>query len=108
MVSLRNAKVFEWTVPSKIFELIATQRRIIGLVDGEASRLIQHTQAGVVLEPRNHVALADEIEKMIVSPERRRISGEALEILQAEYSYDVLAPQYIEFLEETIQKYKSR
>lgn len=104
LVSLRKAKAFEWTVPSKIFELISTKRRIIALVDGEAARLVQQTKAGVVLPPSDSVALADELEKFMQRPELGSVGDAPLHALEEEYSYDILAERYLELLEDTEQK----
>ena len=102
IVSLRKAKVFEWTVPSKIFELISTRRRIIGLVDGEAARLLMETRAGDVLPPGDAVALADKFEELAQNQQKLTMSDYAFNMLQKEYSYDVLAEKYVQLLEKVV------
>lgn len=101
LVCLRRAKVFEWTVPSKIFELIATRRKIIGLLEGEAAQLIEKTKSGIVLAPGDHRGLAACLEELALNPDSRQQDPAALDLLEA-YNYDTLAQQYLQLLEDVL------
>lgn len=104
IVSLRNKKAFEWTVPSKIFELISTQRKIIALVSGEAAQIIKNTASGTVLQPGDVSALTQELEKLITEKSTCFMGDEPLNKIKAEYSYDVLAHRYLELLENLVDR----
>lgn len=58
VVSLRNWEPFAWTVPSKLYELMASGRHISGIVAGEAAEIIRSTDSGDVVPPGDVIALA--------------------------------------------------
>jgi len=59
LVSLRDWEPFRWTVPSKLYEALATGRHVTAAVDGEAADLVRSTGAGDVVPPEDPAALAD-------------------------------------------------
>jgi glycosyltransferase involved in cell wall biosynthesis len=48
LVSLRNDRVFDLTIPSKIQSYLACRKPLIGSLNGEGSRVIKEANAGVV------------------------------------------------------------
>lgn len=59
VVSLRDWTPFEWTVPSKLYELMATGRHVTAILRGEGARIVQDSGAGVVVPPGDVKALTD-------------------------------------------------
>ncbi|WP_129656948.1 glycosyltransferase family 4 protein [Rothia halotolerans] len=57
-VSLRDWAPFRWTVPSKLYELLATNRHVSALVAGESAEIIRDARAGFVAAPGDAKALA--------------------------------------------------
>ncbi len=58
IVSLRDWEPFEWTVPSKLYELLATGKHITAIVSGEAARIVGEAGAGDVVQPGDAEAIA--------------------------------------------------
>ncbi len=58
LVSLRDWEPFRWTVPSKLYETMATRRHVTACVAGEAAELVLSLEAGDVVPPGDVEALA--------------------------------------------------
>lgn len=99
IVSLKDTKPFQWTVPSKIFELLSTQRRIIGLVSGEAARILERSGVSSVVPPQDARALADELKRLVNDRSQLEVSTMGRFLLYNDYSYDTLARRYLNALE---------
>ena len=60
LIHLRNDAVFADVIPSKIFEAMAMGLPLLIVApDGEATRIIEQTGAGLTVAPEDPVALAD-------------------------------------------------
>jgi glycosyltransferase involved in cell wall biosynthesis len=59
IVSLRDWKPLEWTVPSKLYEVMASGAYATACVAGEAAELVMSVGAGAVVPPGDVEALAD-------------------------------------------------
>ncbi|MCP3426198.1 glycosyltransferase family 4 protein [Rothia sp. AR01] len=57
-VSLRDWAPFRWTVPSKLYELLATNVHVSALVSGESAEIVRAADAGFVAAPGDAKALA--------------------------------------------------
>jgi len=61
LVPLKKADVFKTVIPTKMLEFMACGRPVVlGLV-GQARKVVDQAQAGVFVEPENHVALVQAI-----------------------------------------------
>lgn len=58
LVALRSWEPFHWTVPSKLYEALATGRHISASIAGEAARIVMESRAGHVVTPEDPDALA--------------------------------------------------
>jgi glycosyltransferase involved in cell wall biosynthesis len=78
VVPLRDSPVFESVIPSKIFECMATATpMILSIPEGEATRLAEHWECGVAVQPENPDELAEMIRSLADNPDRRRKMGDA-------------------------------
>ncbi|WP_277209376.1 glycosyltransferase family 4 protein [Isoptericola croceus] len=59
LVSLRDWRPLEWTVPSKLYEAMASGRLVTACVAGESAELVASTGAGSVVPPGDVAMLAD-------------------------------------------------
>src|SRR5699024_8702874 len=59
IVSLRDWAPFAWTVPSKLYEMLATGRHVTALLEGEAADVVRDADAGDVLAPGDEDALVE-------------------------------------------------
>lgn len=51
VVSLRDWVPFEWTIPSKLYEVLATNRHVSAMLAGEAAQIVKDSGAGFVCDP---------------------------------------------------------
>ena len=100
VVPLAPVAAFQKTVPSKIFEIMACEIPVIASVDGEARRIVEQSQSGVVTRPGNARELADAVVGMFdTSVERRAAMGTAgRAYVGVNYSRVVIADRYLELL----------
>jgi glycosyltransferase involved in cell wall biosynthesis len=78
LVSLRTNDVFEKTIPGKVQAYLASGRPVIGMINGEAARVIQESGAGFACESGNGTALAAVTEQLAgLSLTERKKMGES-------------------------------
>ncbi|EFC85832.1 glycosyltransferase family 4 protein [Parafrankia sp. EUN1f] len=94
LVPLRDVPLFETFIPSKMFELLAAGRPLIGSVRGEAARIL--TEAGaVVVPPEDPEALAGAILDLATDPDRNVAMGlAAREHVARHFDRSALAARY--------------
>lgn len=64
LVCLRDEPIFALTVPSKVQSYLACGKPILASVAGEASRIIEQSQAGLVVPPSSPYELSQAMKKM--------------------------------------------
>ena len=106
IVSLKDTKPFRHTVPSKIFELLSTQRRIIGLVAGEAAMILQRSGVSTVVPPQNAQALADALEQLIGNSTELAVGTTGRYLLYNDYNYGTLSRRYLAKLERAVDRWR--
>ncbi|NMB92508.1 MAG: glycosyltransferase family 4 protein, partial [Parcubacteria group bacterium] len=57
LIPYKNDPVFKENIPSKMFEYMAAKKPIIINLEGEASRMIQEAQAGILVKPNDPLDL---------------------------------------------------
>lgn len=102
VVSLRDWAPFAWTVPSKLYELLATGRHITALLDGEAADVVRAAGAGDVLAPQDEDALVELWGRLAVdrSGLAERDGGRAW--VAANADDELLARRYLEILHDVV------
>lgn len=100
LVPLAPIPIFQETIPSKIFEVMACGRPLIASLSGEAADIVRRCDAGFVTPPGDGAALAHAIEKMRLLPaaERDAMGGRARECVSTHYDRRQLAERYLELL----------
>jgi colanic acid biosynthesis glycosyl transferase WcaI len=86
-----------YSVPSKLFNLMAAGRGIVAMVEseGEVARIIRQAECGVVVEPGDVPGLAAAVRRLASDPERCRAMGRnARRFLEAEFPAEVLCRRY--------------
>jgi glycosyltransferase involved in cell wall biosynthesis len=98
LVSLRDWPSFRFTVPSKLYELLATQRHVSAAVAGEAAEIVAASGGGDLVPPGDPealaalwTALAEDRGRLDIGPGPRKWVTEHADL-------DGLADQYLELL----------
>ncbi|WP_193105944.1 glycosyltransferase family 4 protein [Brachybacterium sp. FME24] len=98
VVSLRDWAPFKWTVPSKLYEMLATGRHITALLDGEAADVVRAADAGHVLPPQDVAALTDLWRELAAHRSRAGVRASGRAWVADNADDDVLARRYLEIL----------
>ena len=61
LVPLKNKKLFNDAIPSKMFEYMACERPIIVGIRGEAKKIVRNINSGMAIEPENPFRLSEAI-----------------------------------------------
>lgn len=96
LIPLRNTPVFESVIPSKMFECMAMGIPVLmSLPEGEATGILNETDAGVCVPPEDPQAMADVIQALHGDPQRRvALRQRGLEAARA-YSRDQQAEKML-------------
>ncbi len=105
LVPLRNIPLFDTFIPSKMFEIMAMERPIIGSVRGESAGILSSSGGAVVVSPEDSEAVANALCALRDNPEQRRLMGEHGRLfVEKYYSRKILAAKYVEVMREAIQE----
>ncbi len=75
IVPLKDKKIFESALPSKMFEYMACGKPIIVSIRGDAEKIVNDSKAGMVIEPENAKSLSDAIMKYYLDRDRCSFEG---------------------------------
>ncbi|WP_394214074.1 glycosyltransferase family 4 protein [Brachybacterium vulturis] len=99
LVSLRDWEPFAWTVPSKLYEILATGRHITALLAGEAADVVREAQAGDVLPPEDVGALTELWRELAAERSRTTVRASGRAWVADHADDEVLARRYLEILQ---------
>ncbi|MEX2526791.1 MAG: glycosyltransferase family 4 protein [Gemmatimonadota bacterium] len=100
LVPLAPVAVFQETIPSKIFEVLACGRPVLGAMGGEGARVVELAQAGWVVAPGDPRALADQVLAFRGLPweARKDVGATGPGWVAEHYGRPALAARYLEIL----------
>lgn len=100
LVPLAAVPVFQETIPSKIFEIMACERPLIASLGGEARAIVEASGAGWVTPPEDAAALAEAIRRAAATAatERSRMGAAGRAYALRHYARDGIAGRYLELL----------
>jgi glycosyltransferase involved in cell wall biosynthesis len=105
VVTLKPLDLFRGALPSKMFESMAVGQPIIGSMWGEAARLIETADCGLVAEPGDPKALQSAVESLAADPERaRRMGAMGRQYVVEHFNRRELALRLRELLGETVRQ----
>ncbi len=104
VVSLRDWEPFEWTVPSKLYESLATGKHVTGLLAGEAAEVVTASDGGDVVAPGDRQGLEALWRALLDDRERLRVRASGRTWIQEHASYDRLASDYLTVLGEALAR----
>jgi glycosyltransferase involved in cell wall biosynthesis len=105
LVPLRDVPIFETFVPSKLFEVLAAGRPVIGAVRGEARSILQQSGGALVVDPERGDQLAQAISRLRDdAPLRSELAERGRRFAVEHYDRDALAEQYLTILREVLRR----
>lgn len=100
LVSLRPLPLFDSFIPSKIFEIMASGRPILGAVGGTALDLIMKAGAGVPVRQGDGADLAHRVEQLIASErDRAEMGRQGRKWAELNVDRGQLADRYLQILQ---------
>lgn len=92
LVSLRKEPIFSMTVPSKVQSYLAAGRPIVGMLDGEGSRIIHESCGGLTAQAGDAEGLARAVRSLAaMSPEARAtMARQGRDYARAQFDKDLL------------------
>src|SRR5258708_6116842 len=103
LVPLRDVPVFDAFVPSKLFEMLAAGRPIIGAVRGEARDILARSGGALLVEPERGDQLAAAVDRLCADPDlRAELARNGRAFAVEHYDRDALAAKYLELLRNVV------
>jgi colanic acid biosynthesis glycosyl transferase WcaI len=100
LVPLRNIPLFDTFIPSKMFEILACARPIVGSVRGEPRRILERSGGALLADPEDVDGIAAAIGRLKDDEALRAALGRAGRAFAlAEYDRRVLAERYAAVLQ---------
>jgi glycosyltransferase involved in cell wall biosynthesis len=107
LVPLRDIPLFDTFIPSKMFEIMAMAKPIVGSLRGEAADILRRSGGGVVVEPEDSNAIAEAILRLYHQREQAVEMGRrGREFVIENYSRRQLAARYMKVMEEAVNEYR--
>jgi glycosyltransferase involved in cell wall biosynthesis len=104
LVPLRDVPLFETFVPSKLFEVLAAGRPVIGAVRGEARDILTRSGAALLVEPERGDQLAQAVGRLRADPGlRAELGRRGRAFAEQHYDRDALARRYLDLLEDVVR-----
>jgi len=102
LVPLAPLPILRNTVPSKLFEILACERPVLGSVAGEAAGLLRDSGAGWVTAPGDAAAMARGIlrARELSAGERAQVGSRGRRYVAEHFGRDRLASRYLEILKQ--------
>jgi glycosyltransferase involved in cell wall biosynthesis len=102
-VPLRNIPMFETFIPSKMFEVLASGRPIIGSVKGEARGILERSGGAIVVDPEDAPAIADAVRRLKADAALGRgLAEDGVRFVGLHYDRRMLARRYLELLQRLV------
>ncbi len=76
LVPLKDRKLFEEAIPSKMFEYMACERPIIVGIRGAAKKIVENSNAGIAIEPEDPLMLSEAILSYLNNEKKCQVHGE--------------------------------
>lgn len=105
LVSLRAWEPFEWTVPSKLYESLATGKHVTGILAGEAAEVLSTSAGGDVVRPGDTAALEALWLDLLANRSRLEVGSLGRRWIERNASYDRLAEDYLAVLREAVDSH---
>ena len=100
LVLLRKTEIFKTVIPTKMLEFMSCGRPVILGVDGQARKIVEEAEAGIVIEPENSAALVAAIQRLAADPNLgQKLGRQGREYIVRKLSRHQTADDYIQVLD---------
>jgi glycosyltransferase involved in cell wall biosynthesis len=100
LVPLKNIDGFESFIPSKMFEIMASGRPIIGSVRGEAADILTRSGGAIVIAPEDPQKLRSALLELATNSSRREeLAANGKAFVAEFYNRETLAKEYLALLD---------
>lgn len=106
VVSLRGWKPFDWTVPSKLYEALASNRHVSAMLSGEAAEIIRDSGAGFVCTPEDSRSLAIHWLEIAQNPELLNHGDAGRTWIRQNSNMNSLSDSYLDVIRHAAQRPK--
>lgn len=105
LIPLAPIPVFQETIPSKIFEVMACERPMLVSAGGEARRIVDESGGGIAVPPGDAPAIADALVRLADNTlaEREVMGQRGRSYVIRNYDRARLAEQYLELMRAAVQ-----
>ena len=99
LVPLRDVPIFSAFVPSKLFEVLAAGRPIVGAVRGEARAILERSGGALLVDPERADQLTLAVEELRQDADlRTKLGASGRAFAEQHYDRDALAARYLDLL----------
>jgi colanic acid biosynthesis glycosyl transferase WcaI len=99
LVPLRDVPLFDAFVPSKLFEVLAAGKPVVGAVRGEARAILERSGGALLVEPEDAAGIAAAVERLRADPALcLQLGQHGQAFVRANYDRDMLAGRYLDLL----------
>ena len=107
LVSLKKDPVFSLTIPAKLQTYLMTGIPIIGMLDGEGSKIIEESNSGISIPASDSSSLADAVKKMsmLSSKNLEQLGQNGITYSQKEFDRVMLMDRLENFFKSAVKNY---
>jgi colanic acid biosynthesis glycosyl transferase WcaI len=105
LVLLKKTEIFKTVIPTKMLEFMSCARPVVACVDGQARKIAEEAQAGLVIEPENAQALAQAIRGLEADRQiAASLGAKGREYVLRNFSRRVTAEKYLRLLRSCVRE----
>lgn len=110
LVTLKKDPVFSMTIPGKVQSYLMSGIPLVGMLDGEGSKVINSANSGLTCPAGDSAGLANAVQDMaLMSVEQRKQLGfNGRKYAQNEFGRDLLIERLEGFFEEAVESYHQK
>jgi glycosyltransferase involved in cell wall biosynthesis len=108
LVLLKKTEVFKTVIPTKMLEFMSCSRPVVLGVDGQARKIVEEAQAGIVIEPENSIALGEAIQRLAADRDLcQQLGTQGREYIVRHLSRRQTAEEYIQVLIQVLDRLRT-
>ena len=108
LITLKDEEIFNLTIPNKLQSYMASQKPIIGSLNGEGAKIIQISKSGLVSNAEDAHSLTENVVKMasLKKEELDEFGKNAKDFFQINFSSRIFNQKVMSLFDEVIKNFK--